>query len=560
VLGFEHCRIGALDTRDPDFLRREPALLRQIVGIDVAEQGRRLAAFGNRPHPIAHDERHELGQRFGHGLVPMRHHLLIRQKKPVEAVSVERQQVGQVADRRKVRAAEQLDRDAAPEAREIKFDGLRGTRQVDDAQDRLALVFPEVGENLAVAGIQEVERAAAEGLVHAPRSDHAAHPVQQRRRAALLGLDVDRSEAVDRVHDRGEVEARGVRARKAAVPVRGPLHRRADAVPIAKEDVVAHADLVAVIDDRRARHGQQQAVHQLDLGAVVFQQRCQPATDSQVDAGSPVHSIEVPEIVALLVRNHFERQLVMVAEKDRPLAVLGNLGRLAHDVGDRMPVFLRDRHVHARHQREMERHVAFVSLAEVLLRVLGPLVRFGEQHPIRMLGVKLGPEGLQDRVRLAQILVVRSLALDEVGHGVEAHAVDAHVEPEVHHVDDRAKHGRIVEVQVGLVRIEAVPIVGLGHRIPRPVGRLRVQENNARLGVLLIRVAPDVEVAVIGSGRRITRSLEPRMLVRRVVHHQFGDDSQAAYVGFADQAPQVPHRAVARVDVAIVGDVVTVVA
>ena len=86
-------------------------------------------------------------------------------------------------------------------------------------------------------------------------------------------------------------------------------------------------------------------------------------------------------VVALLARHHLERQLVVVAQEDRPLAVVRDVGRLRHDLDDRMAVFLRDRHVHARHQREVIRHVAFVAVAEVLAHVLGPLVRLGEQQP-----------------------------------------------------------------------------------------------------------------------------------------------------------------------------------
>ena len=95
-----------------------------------------------------------------------------------------------------------------------------------------------------------------------------------------------------------------------------------------------------------------------------------------------VGGVVVPQIIALAVGHHFERQLVMVAQEHRPLAVVRDIRRLAHDVGDRVPVLGRDRHVDARHQREMERHVAFVAGAEILQHVLGPLVGLGEQHAV----------------------------------------------------------------------------------------------------------------------------------------------------------------------------------
>ena len=60
----------------------------------------------------------------------------------------------------------------------------------------------------------------------------------------------------------------------------------------------------------------------------------------------------------------------------------------------------------------------------------------------------------------------------------------------------RLEHGGIVEVQIGLMREEAMPEVLAGHRIERPVRLLGVDEDDARAGVLGVGVAPDVEVAL----------------------------------------------------------------
>ena len=45
--------------------------------------------------------------------------------------------------------------------------------------------------------------------------------------------------------------------------------------------------------------------------------------------------------------------------------------------------------------------------------------------------------------------------------------VDAHVQPEAHGVEDFFHDARIVEVEVGLVREEAMPVELLGHVRPR---------------------------------------------------------------------------------------------
>ena len=107
---------------------------------------------------------------------------------------------------------------------------------------------------------------------------------------------------------------------------------------------------------------------------------------------------------------------------------------------------------------------------------------------------------------------------------------------------------------------EAVPVVGLRGVVPRPVRRLRVGEDDADALVLLLRVAPDVEVALGRSGRRAPRRLEPGMLIRRVVDDELGDDADAALVRLVDEALEVLDRAVARMDALVVGDVVAVVA
>ena len=75
-------------------------------------------------------------------------------------------------------------------------------------------------------------------------------------------------------------------------------------------------------------------------------------------------------------------------------------------------------------------------------------------------------------VRLRQVLARRPFALVEIRDRVEAEGVDAHVHPEVEDLDERVVDGGIVEIEVGLMGEEAVPVIRLGHRVPRPVRRL----------------------------------------------------------------------------------------
>ena len=244
------------------------------------------------------------------------------------------------------------------------------------------------------------------------------------------------------------------------------------------------------------------------------------------------------------------------------MAVGGDFGRLAQDVGDREAVFHGQGHVHARHQREMEGHVALVAFAfaEVRAGVLGPLVGLGQQHAVGVVGVDFGADGLQDIVGFGEVFVVGAVAFDQVGDGIQAQAIDAQVEPETHDIDHRLEHLRIVEIEVGLVRIEAVPEVLAGDRVPGPIGLFGVEKDDARAVVLLVIVGPHIEIARLTAALGMAGTLEPRVLVAGVVDDQFGDHPQAALVGLGDEAAGVCQAAVIRVHGLVFGDVVTVVA
>ena len=75
-----------------------------------------------------------------------------------------------------------------------------------------------------------------------------------------------------------------------------------------------------------------------------------------------------------------------------------------------------------------------------------------------------------------EVLVVGAVALDQVGDRIQAQAVDAKIEPKAHDADHGLHHLRVVEVQVRLVRIETVPEVLAGDRIPRPVGLFGIRK------------------------------------------------------------------------------------
>ena len=76
----------------------------------------------------------------------------------------------------------------------------------------------------------------------------------------------------------------GVAREKPALRSRVPLHGRAHAVAVAEIDVVAHADFVAVVEDRRSGKRKEQAVQKFDAAPVVVHQRRQAPADAEIDA------------------------------------------------------------------------------------------------------------------------------------------------------------------------------------------------------------------------------------------------------------------------------------
>ena len=142
-------------------------------------------------------------------------------------------------------------------------------------------------------------------------------------------------------------------------------------------------------------------------------------------------------------------------------------GRLGQDLGDRIALLPAHRHEHAGHEREVEAHVALVAVAEVVDDVGRPLVGLGEQHAAGELGVDRLAHPLQVVVGLRQVLAVGAVALEQVRHGVEPEAVEPEVEPEADDVEHRVLDFGVVEVEVGLMVEEPVPVVLLRAAGPR---------------------------------------------------------------------------------------------
>src|SRR5450755_287124 len=102
---------------------------------------------------------------------------------------------------------------------------------------------------------------------------------------------------------------------------------------------------------------------------------------------------------------------------------------------------------------------------------------------------------------LRQVLAVGAGPLEKIRHGVQPEPVDAEIEPEVDYFENRLSHVRAVVIEIGLMRVKAMPKVCFRNRVPGPVGGLEVLEDYARVLVLVGRVAPHIEVAPTAAGR-----------------------------------------------------------
>ena len=283
-----------------------------------------------------------------------------------------------------------------------------------------------------------------------------------------------------------------------------------------------------------------------------------PSADPDVATHSWVSRVLLVHVVALLVGDHLQGQLVVVAQEDAPLTAVRDRRDASEDVVHRARVLSAQGHEHPGHEREVEAHVALVTVAEVLHDVLGPLVGLGKEHATRESLIHMRPQFAQVLMRGGQVLPVGAVGLEQVRDRVEAEAVQAHAEPVVDHLE----HGRpdlgVGVVKVGLVAVEAVPVELAADTVRGPVARLRVDEDDARLRPPGLVVAPHVPV---GLGVVPARSglLEPRVLVGDLVRDQVRDDPDPAIVGLLDQGHGVIHGPVVGVDGQEVGDVVAAV-
>src|SRR5258708_39305871 len=100
--------------------------------------------------------------------------------------------------------------------------------------------------------------------------------------SAFWGYHVPRLVAINGVENRRRIETFRIGGRKASIPAAAPLHWGSYSAAISQVDVVAHADLIPVIDDRGAGQRHQHAIHQIDSPSLVVKQGSPASPDTEV--------------------------------------------------------------------------------------------------------------------------------------------------------------------------------------------------------------------------------------------------------------------------------------
>ena len=240
-----------------------------------------------------------------------------------------------------------------------------------------------------------------------------------------------------------------------------------------------------------------------------------------------------------------------------------------------------------RHQEaEVERLVQLIGPDVLRERVGGPHPRLGAEDPVGVVpvhGIGVGDlapatvdvvhawlvphRQLGCALHRGVVGVLRGVRqtghLDETVRHVDPETVGAAVQPEPDHRLHLVADFWVgpVEVRLGGVEQVEVPLarapVGLGHPGPSGPTEVAAPVVGRQFAVLPCAVAEHVACPLDASRRRGEGRLEPRVLAGGVVGHQVEQHAQPELVGPLEQRVGVCERAEARVDVAVVGHVVT---
>ena len=429
-----------------------------------------------------------------------------------------------------------------------------------------------VGDDACVLSLEEEDVALLDDGLLLAQTDERPIEMEDGVRVRALCLGVDRAV----IRRRGEPRRT---VRKARVLRRAPLHRRAAVVaracgedgeclvlrfPLIKEDfVVVQALHVAVLCDvrvLRVRHAELLAL--IDVGRAAH----------EMDARGE-HLRGCRMIALVVAETADDARLIVVAPEDGVPssacrhALLPDAEKIfqRHDVGLlQCPLcaatIVNLQMVEAEHHREFL--LGGVRVADAVLEGGGGHLTDGN-HRVDPRVAREFLEKLVDvaavRVEaapVALIVVLEDGGLRDEVDDIEAESLDALFFPEADDVLQLLAHARVLPVEICLRHVEEVEVVFFECRdvLPRVPAELRDPVRGRCVGRAVFE---DVVIDIVGIARK--RAPEPRVLGRCMVEYHVEHDTDPARLCLADESIDILHCAEARVDGAVVGDIVAAI-
>ncbi|EGE59994.1 hypothetical protein RHECNPAF_1760086 [Rhizobium etli CNPAF512] len=441
-----------------------------------------------------------------------------------------------------------------------------GRAHVENAEQLLVAVVAGEDQDIAF-GLLEFDLALGKGRVQLAEGDEAAIMLEHGRLVALLDID-----GAQNMFDRHRQP--GLDRRKAALgDVAVPDHRRAAAVTAFK--LRPELDAIGIL--------------QILIGEIGFGQR-QFLALIEADGTAQRHQqrgIELGEGVVIGDQSAPAADMthdVVIGEGPAGPAIGGRGFEILHHLLDA----LRRQRI-GRQELEGVAHVHLVVAGGVFaddFEAALAVTYLADGGDCREF-LKNGAEALQEGEILRPVLVV-DMFLEIIGidrrrrrgvaalrrkggivaqqrvveieiDGVEAEAIDASIEPEAHDIEQTVLHVRIMQVHVGLRGEEIVQVILHARRIPRPCRAAEDRQPVVRRRAVRLGVGPDIPVG-LGVGFAGAALHEPGVLIGAVRDDQIDHHADAEAMSLRDHCVEVHQRAEDRIDILIIGNVVTEIA
>jgi hypothetical protein len=233
---------------------------------------------------------------------------------------------------------------------------------------------------------------------------------------------------------------------------------------------------------------------------VAVEHRCQPAADAAVvDAHLLIAREDRVDVVALRFGQSFEVKLIKVAQEAGPLDVRRDGRQRPAKAFERGGLRAGEGEERLVGQQEVEDAGQAVAIvAEHLVDLLQIDICLAEQEAIRPVPGKQIAHAVEELEAVAVRRQPGPFRPDQIGRGIDAEAVHAAPQPEVHDLQDLVADIRVERVKIRLEAVEAVQVVLAGYVVVFPDTLLGAGEDWRRVGQLYRIIRPDIRVTIAG--------------------------------------------------------------